>query len=304
MVSPREVAVSGLVHDRMARQVDAVAFHDAGARRESEVDIYKMRFACRRLRALLATFRPVLDREQTDPIRDELRWISGVLGAARDQVLVRENLRKLLDAEPPAQVRGPVRHRLLAAYGDHAMRDLGDALESTRYLDLRNSLDALVLDPPWSALADASVGEAAPRLLRKELRRFDQRTRAAAQAEHVTEALHEARKAAKRLRFAAETLQPVVGKPARRLARASKRVTNALGELQDIAVSRGELLEFAAAAARAGESTFTYDLLQAHLEVRADQVIASFWAADVRHTLGSRCRDVIRELSAERPEGP
>lgn len=296
MVPNSGVAVSHLVHERLARQVDALARHDADARTGSDVGIYKTRIACRRLRALLATFRPVFDQDQTEPIRDEVRWIAGVLGVARDEVLVRENLLELIEAEPRTQIHGPVRHRLLAGYDDRAMPDLRAALESPRYLRLRNSLDALVLDPPWSALAGASVGEVAPKLLRKEVKRFDRRTRAAASAEHVTDALHEARKAAKRLRFAAEALKPAAGEPARALAREAKSVTTELGELQDTAVARAVLLEQAAAAARAGEPTATYELLLSRLDTRADQVIASFRATDARAALDSRCRDLIREL--------
>lgn len=303
-MSQHEVASSQLVHERLILQVEALALHDAGARSESDVAIYKMRTACRRLRAVLTTFRPVFDPVRTEPIREELRWLAGVLGAARDEVLVRENLRELIESLPPEQVHGPVRERLLTTYGDRAMPELRDALTSTRYVALRRSLDTLVLDPPWSASAADPVDELAPRLLRKELRRFGRRTRAAAGAEHVTDGLHEARKVAKRLRFAAETLRPVAGKPARRLAREATQVSSELGELQDVAVSRRRLREFAAAAAGAGEPTGTYDLLQAHLEEAEARLIASFRASEALSRLDSRCHDVILELTGATHERP
>ena len=54
--------------------------------------MHKMRVGTRRLRSALATFRPLLDRAVTDPIRDELKWIAGELGGARDAEVLRERL--------------------------------------------------------------------------------------------------------------------------------------------------------------------------------------------------------------------
>lgn len=36
----------------------------------------------RRLRSTLATFRPMFDREIADPLREELKWIDGLVGEA------------------------------------------------------------------------------------------------------------------------------------------------------------------------------------------------------------------------------
>jgi CHAD domain-containing protein len=37
--------------------------------------VHQMRVATRRLRSALATYRPLLDRERTDPVRQELKWL-------------------------------------------------------------------------------------------------------------------------------------------------------------------------------------------------------------------------------------
>lgn len=292
--------MSRLVHDRLAVLVGGLARHDVGARLGTDHDIHQMRVACRELRALLATFRPVLDGPRTEPIRTEIQWIAGVLGEARDAAVVHQHLCRLLDAEPQALVQGPVRRRLRATYPGRGKPQVRAALLSPRYLELRDSLDALVLDPPFSPLAESTVRDVAPRLLRKELKRFDARVRAAAESEHPTEALHAARKAAKRLRYAADTLKPVAGKPVRRLAEEAKQVTSCLGDLQDTVVSRAEVLELAGQAAGAGEASFTYGLLHARLEVRGEQLTASFWASDAVATLDSHCRHAIRALTGTR----
>ena len=51
--------------------------------------------------------------------------------------------------------------------------------------------------------------------------------------EHRDLALRETRKAAKRLRYAAEAAEPAVGKPARRLEKRLKPVQKLLGDHQD-----------------------------------------------------------------------
>ena len=59
--------------------------------------------------------------------------------------------------------------------------------------------------------------------------------------------LHEVRKDAKRVRYAAEALRPVWGKDAQRLAKAAKSLTSHLGERQDTVMSRPMLLDDRAA---------------------------------------------------------
>ena len=98
--------------------------------------------------------------------------------------------------------------------------------------------------------------------------------------EHVTR-LHGVRKAAKRLRYAAESLRPVWGKDAKRLVTATKRVTTLLGERQDTVMSRADLAQLTSQAQDAGEDTFTFGRLHAREEQRADDIDGEFsevWA--------------------------
>lgn len=271
-------SVSRLVRARLAEQVEALARQDVEARRGSDEGVHKMRVACRRLRGVLATFRPVLDREQTDRVRDELRWLIGVLATARDSTVVLEQLRRLVGEEPAGLVHGPVLRRLRTTLGGRGRDQLRRALESRRYLALREKLDRLVAEPPWTPFADAAARDVVPTLLRKELKRCRRRARAAAQARSSTATLHDVRKAAKRLRYAAETVEPIDGKAARRLARDARRVTSQLGKVQDTTMTRAELFAIARTAGAAGEPTFTYGRLHAREEARAEKVISAFWA--------------------------
>lgn len=268
--------VSRLVHARLVEQVGVLARRDVDARRGTEEGVHKMRVACRRLRALLATFRPTLDRDQTEPVREELRWLAGVLGQSRDATVIHERLRNLLADEARSQVHGPVLRRLRTTFEGRGRGEVLAALDSQRYFALRHRLDQLAADPPWTERADAPDRDLAPKVLGKELKRFRRRAEAAGAADQPEHALHEARKAAKRLRYAAEAVEPVAGKKARRLDRDAHRVTSHLGELQDTTVSRAELLAVAKAATAAGEPTFTYGRLHAREEARAGRLTTSF----------------------------
>lgn len=84
-------------------------------------------------------------------------------------------------------------------------------------------------------------------------------------------ALHETRKAAKRLRYATEAVKPTLGKLAARLRKRLKSVQELLGEHQDSAVSRPVLRELAAQAHLDGGNGFTYGLMYATEAARAER---------------------------------
>ena len=74
-------------------------------------------------------------------------------------------------------------------------------------------------------------------------------------------ALHSARKAARRARYAAEVLRPVSGPQARRFGRKMKSIQSVLGDHQDAVITRDRLRDLAVQAALAGENAFAYGLL-------------------------------------------
>lgn len=194
-------------------------------------------------------------------------------------------------------VHGPVLRRLRTTYSGRGKSDVRRALESARYLALRASLDRLVDSPPWTPLADTPAGDLVPELLDHDLDRYRRRSRAAAQSGASVVAMHDVRKAAKRLRYAAEAVEPVVGKPARRLAREARRVTSHLGRVQDTTMTRAELLALARAAAAEGEPSFTYGRLHAHEEARAGAMISTFWTQDPLERLERRTRRTVAATS-------
>jgi CHAD domain-containing protein len=89
-------------------------------------------------------------------------------------------------------------------------------------------------------------------------------------------AFHEARKKAKRLRYAAESAIPLFHGRAETLASAAEAVQEVLGERQDTVVSRQKLRECGISAHLSGENGFTFGRLHALEQQRAAQLEQAF----------------------------
>jgi len=269
-------------------QRDALVEYDPKVRRAEPDTVHKMRVATRRLRSTLRTFRPLWDRSTADRLRAELRWLAEVLGAVRDGEVMAARLDAALGAEPPELVQGPVEVRLTGGLRARAGRDhrtLVRVLNGRRYAELLDDLDELIAAPPSDRAARPAGAELARRV-RKQVRQVDRLLAAADRAgagdrpvseplPHVLDrdtALHEARKAAKRARYAAEAVHPTFGRRAKLLAAAMEDLQELLGDHHDSVVTRDLLLQTAAAAHGAGESTFTYGLLHARQAAAAERI--------------------------------
>ncbi|MFF5531665.1 CHAD domain-containing protein [Streptomyces cinerochromogenes] len=256
-------------------QRDTLVELDPAVRRGLPDSVHRMRVATRRARSTLRTFGTLLDRTVTDPVGAELAWLAGELGIDRDQEVLADRLTTALEALPPALVTGPVPARLAAwaeARHSGAHAHLTGVLDSRRYLTLLDTLDALLTDPPLRKAAGKKPEKALTKAVRKDEKKLT------AVVEHALElppgeerdlALHEARKKAKRTRYAAEAVTEALGTPARSLTRSMKSLTTLLGDHQDSVMARRTLRELAAVADAAGESTFTYGLLYGREEARA-----------------------------------
>ncbi|OLT53052.1 CYTH and CHAD domain-containing protein [Cellulosimicrobium sp. CUA-896] len=265
----------------LAEQVDALVRWDPEVRRDTPDAVHKARVAARRLRSALATFRPLLDREQTDPARDELRWWGQVLGEARDAEVARDRVHAVLDRLPDELVVGPVRARVvdeLDARYREAHRTAVEQMSGRRYLDLLESLAALAAAPPLTGRAGDPATDVLPALARKTWKRTRRRARAAAGAEGARrdDLLHDVRKAAKRARYAGESMAGAVGKDAARFARRLEDVQDALGDHHDAVALAHALRGLGMQANLSGENGFSYGLLVGIERERADEALAEY----------------------------
>ncbi len=238
---------------------------DRGIRLDTPDSVHQARVAARRLRSVLREYRPLFDRTVTEPIRGELRWFGVVLGSARDAEVLRSRLLDAVHALPDALVLGPVAARIestMAARTRDADAEVRDLLDSDRYFALLDGLERLASDPPWSAEATKKARKVLPRRVYRTWRRVRDLAESGA-------ALHELRKAAKRARYAGETAEPALGKPAASYAKAMKRLQTVLGDHQDAVVAQDALRHMGTQAHLAGENGFTFGLLHGVEQSRA-----------------------------------
>ena len=269
----------------VTRQLQALRDADLAVRTEQPEGVHDLRVACRRLRSILAAFRSVLDREHTDPLREELRWVGAQLSGARDTEVALSHLRELVAAQPVELVLGPVAARLQQTQiKDHetGARGVTRTLTDRRYLQLLDALDALLADPPVTELAV----EPAPAQLADAVRRTGKRLRRTAEAARAAEGaerhhlLHDVRKAAKRVRYTAEVAEGEFGEPATALVECVKQVQDLLGAAQDTVVTRDVAVRVGRSAYAAGENAWTYGRLHALEEARAAAAEAGFWTLE------------------------
>ena len=276
----RKDSVAELLGKRLVQQISALHEHDAAVRAGSPEGVHRMRIAARRLRSALTTTKPLFERAPDD-LRDELRWLGQVLSPARDAQVIRERLEVALESEPGELVLGPARRRLGVELGreqKQALADAREALDSPRYYLLLDALDELVVDLPLVGAAHLHSRQALGDLVRRDAKRLRRAVNAVAEndADGRDHALHEARKKAKRMRYAAELVTPAGGRHARRLAKRAKSVQRALGQHQDTVVARQRLRLLGVQAFLHGENGFTFGLLYGEERVRAQRAEHEF----------------------------
>jgi CHAD domain-containing protein len=188
-------------------------------------DVHQARVATRRLRSNLKSFTALLDPVWTAHVRSDLKWYGGALGEIRDTDVLAEHF---VDA-PPA-VRKRLDHERLAG-----IRGLREVMASSRYLDLLDRLHAAAERLPLrtdAAEADRPAGDALSTLMARRWRAVRREVRRS--GSHPSSAqLHRVRIKAKQLRYIAEAAVPIVGRPARRTAKAAERVQTVLGHHHD-----------------------------------------------------------------------
>ncbi len=240
-------------------QVDAIVTQDLRVRRDAPDAVHQMRVAARRLRSALRSYKKLL--RGTKPLADELRWLGRKLAEARDLEVQSGHFHAEIDALPAELVVGPVSARLTRHYGPaaaEARRTVLKALADRRYRRLLDTLDRLVVDPPFTGRANRKAAKELPKHARRTYRRTARRRASGAP-------LHEVRKAAKRYRYALEVAAP--DSPARKHAKA---LTKVLGKHQDGVVARPVLRDLGMKAHLAGENGFTYGLLHEREQARCD----------------------------------
>lgn len=260
----KTMSTADLLRLRLRRQVRALRKEDRRVRSGEDTGVHQMRIATRRLRSALATFAPILEQGTTESLREDLRWLGVALGGARDAEVLHARLLAELATLRHDELVGPVKERMDLSFGAEyaeGRRAALDALDSPRCSRLLTDLEGLAREPPMLASGGLRATEVVPELLRRDTRRFTRATKLVVHEHDPAardEALHEARKKAKRLRYLAESVIPVYGKRARKVMSRAKKVQEALGVHQDAVMARARLAALATEAQEAGEPAATY----------------------------------------------
>ena len=273
-----EPSAGEVVQEALRAQVRDLGEQEPGAHAASPEAVAKMRVTTRQLRCTLLGFSRTLDRSAIRPVAEELKWLGAQLADERDTHELVERLSDDVRLLPEDMVVGPVVADLREAVrrlAQEGAQTVTVALDGPRYQALLQALDQLTDDPPFTSRAELPAHTELPESLAKAIRALERRLveadgLAPGRAHDV--ALHEARKADKRVRYMCELVIPVVGEPAHLLHRQAEKLQKLLGDHQDSVVARATLRLLAAEAHAKGHSTFTYGLLYAIEHRRAEQV--------------------------------
>ena len=218
-------------------------------RRDLPDAVHQMRVSARRLRSGLKVFEPLIDEAWARDLRAELGWMASGLGAARDTEVLRERLdahATELDEDDSARARAVI-DAALARRMSQADDEVRAVVDSDRYVALLETLVEGVRRPPLTERARESAEEALPPLVAKAFRRLDRRV-AGLEIDTPSPVWHEARIAAKRARYSADAVAPVLGHDMERLADRLADVTEVLGSHQDAHVAQSTLRDLVAQA--------------------------------------------------------
>ncbi|MEW6356748.1 MAG: CHAD domain-containing protein [Planctomycetota bacterium] len=217
--------------------------NDEGVRVGEEIEaVHDMRVATRRLRAALRAFRKPIGGELLEPHRVEMKWLGSALGQARDMDVWLEYLRAYLQDAPPDH-REDIQTYLDAetTAREARRRDLIAALDSERFVRLREGFQKL-LDTDLAACgAGKRIGPFAARSIRKRMKKvlaYDDVVESAPESE-----LHRLRIAGKRLRYTCEFFADCFGKRVAKMIEMLRAMQDALGALHDTVVWRDRIGE-------------------------------------------------------------
>ncbi|MGH3127806.1 MAG: CHAD domain-containing protein, partial [Gaiellaceae bacterium] len=234
-----DASAGNVVRRAIALSVIRLILHDPVVRLDTDPEgVHQARVATRRLRSDLRTFRSLVDEAWSSALRDELGWLADLLGDVRDGDVLLERLRhrvaELSDAherDAAAAVLSTLEHERDAAHST-----LLDALASRRYLKLLDGLVAAANGPSLRESASEPASDVVPELVRRPWHKLEKRARKLGDSPSDEE-LHAVRIRTKRVRYAAEAAEPIVGKPARTFAKAAEGLQDVLGELNDAVVA-------------------------------------------------------------------
>jgi len=268
---PSGATAGDVVRRSIAASVTHLIRHDVVMRLDADPEgVHQARVSTRRLRSDLRTFRKLLDPEWTRSLREELRWLGGVLGRTRDADVLLERMRSRIEVIPATERPGASQVvEALERRRKSAHADLLETIRDDRYIRLLDRLVEAANEPALLLAADLPAAQVLPGLVRGPWKALRRDVREVG-SRPTDPQLHRIRILTKRVRYAADLVEPLLGRPAHRFAVAAADLQTVLGEHNDAVVAEAWLRGWAAEG-RSGDATFAAGMLAGIERASADR---------------------------------
>jgi inorganic triphosphatase YgiF len=251
---PRAAGLPGYEPDDTVESVATAVFRDCLAQVSANMAIvadseeiegpHQLRVGLRRLRTAFGVFSPFLGEAAITPLSAEAGRLGRVVGALRDlDVLADEVVAAAVDLGLDAEARGAL-VAVLAERRRQTRADVRAALAAPAAVGFLFDLGRLIEARGWLAPSDHAqtarlatpISEAAPAILDARRAKVMKRGRRIRKLD--AEGLHALRKELKKLRYAADMLDPIYpGKRVEAYVRALKQLQDIFGSLNDAAMA-------------------------------------------------------------------
>ncbi|ACE99954.1 CHAD domain containing protein [Rhodopseudomonas palustris TIE-1] len=208
-------------------------------RRRDPTGVHQMRIALRRMRAAISVFGELIEGRDTQRLKRELKWLAGRLAPARDLHLLEVKIKSAqLGTGSPAFLK-----RLGSDRGA-AFASASATVELQRFRKLMSDLQRWIDAGEWTRGANdaerPSAAEFGQQVLARRARKLNKRLEKLEQLDD--EERHQVRIAAKKLNYAIGFFESLfdgrTGKRLERFRKHLKKLLDALGALNDVAVHR------------------------------------------------------------------
>jgi len=271
MPSPSGMAADA-IRATIASHVRDLVFADVAVRRNLPDAVHQVRVSARRLRSVLRTFEPLLNRGWSAGLSEELAWLADEMGLIRDSEVLEKRLLAhvaLIPQESRLAAEACIKQALdrrIAVARQGALA----AIRSDRHTYLVQDLIEASRAPQLLDDAYQACEDVLPELVAKTWRVL-RKSCGSLELGGAAHEWHVARIKAKRARYAVDCITPIFGGKVGKFGKALSGITEVLGDHQDAFVAQEFLRELSLQDSTNGSAGYALGLLHGvELEAEMD----------------------------------